>query len=110
MLPDGTRVVVVHMERQLRGYAEPFDTAIVGHTHKPMVRADDAGRLWINPGESSGWTYGKPTVALWETSTRAVEIVSLSETPLTGDWNSERRAFVSASSQQARDASSPELD
>jgi hypothetical protein len=27
-LPDGTRIVVMHMERQLRGFDEPFDVAV----------------------------------------------------------------------------------
>ena len=82
-LDDGTRVVIAHMERQFRGYADPFDIAICGHTHRPSVRVDDQGRLRINPGESSGWTYGEPTVALVETSTREAEIVPIDmSTPL----------------------------
>jgi putative phosphoesterase len=76
-LDDGTRVVVMHMERQLRGFAEPFDVAICGHTHKPVIARDQEGRLWINPGETSGWTSGNPTVALLDTSTMTAEIVPL---------------------------------
>lgn len=76
-LADGTRVVLCHMERQLRGVEPTWDIAVFGHTHKPRVRRDEAGRLWINPGEVSGWTFHQPTLALLETSTRQVSIVSL---------------------------------
>ena len=79
VLPDTTRVVLVHMERQFRGFDEPFDIGICGHTHKPRIWHDDAGRLWINPGETSGWTFGNPTVALLETETRTAEIVPVGE-------------------------------
>ena len=74
---DGTRFILCHMERQLRGLVGDWDIALFGHTHKPRVRRDEAGRLLINPGETSGWTFGQPTVALLETATRAVEIVRL---------------------------------
>ena len=77
VLADGTRVVLVHMERQLRGYAGEFDIAVFGHTHKPHVFRDEAGRLWINPGETSGWTFGRPTIAFLHTSDRTVRIVEL---------------------------------
>lgn len=79
-LADGTRAVLVHMERQLRSFAEPFDVAVCGHTHKPRLARDEHGRLWINPGETSGWTFGRPTVALLETETMEAEIV-----PVEGD-------------------------
>jgi putative phosphoesterase len=76
-LADGTRVVLCHMERQLRGLPDDWDIAIFGHTHKPRVRRDEAGRLWINPGEVSGWTFDHPTVAILETATREVSVISL---------------------------------
>lgn len=76
---DGTRFVIVHMERQLRGYAEPFDVAIYGHTHKPLVSKDEHGHLFINPGETSGWTFGRPTLAVMDTTTRDVRIVELQD-------------------------------
>jgi putative phosphoesterase len=78
-LADGTRVVLVHMERQLRGFDEPFDVAVCGHTHKPSLARDEAGRLWINPGETSGWTFGKPTVAVLDTETMEAEIVAIDQ-------------------------------
>jgi uncharacterized protein len=76
-LADTTRVLLVHMERQLRGFEEPFDIGVCGHTHKPRIWHDEAGRLWINPGETSGWTFGNPTVALLDTATRTAEILPL---------------------------------
>jgi putative phosphoesterase len=74
---DGTRFIVCHMERQLRGEADDWDIAIFGHTHKPRIKTDEADRLLINPGETSGWTFGNPTIVLLETETRVAEIVSL---------------------------------
>jgi len=74
---DGTRFILCHMQRQLRGEADDWDIALFGHTHKPRVTQDDRGRLLINPGETSGWTFGRPTIALLETATREVQIVDL---------------------------------
>jgi putative phosphoesterase len=74
---DGTRFIVCHMQRQLRGEADDWDIAVFGHTHKPRIQRDEMDRLLINPGEASGWTFGRPTIALLETSTRRTEIVSL---------------------------------
>jgi len=74
---DGTRFIVCHMQRQLRGQIDDWDVAVFGHTHKPRIRQDDAGRLLINPGETSGWTFRQPTIALLETQTRIAQIVSL---------------------------------
>jgi len=91
VLKDGTRVVVVHMERQLSGYAEEFDVAVFGHTHKPLVKRDDRGRLLINAGEASGWTYGTPTVAILETVTQQVEILPIDTTIPLPSWDEVRR-------------------
>jgi uncharacterized protein len=84
---DGTRFVIAHMKRQMRGVEDDFDIAAIGHTHKPRVETDERGRLWINPGETSGWTYGRPTIAILETGTREVEILDLLpvSAPLSGD-------------------------
>lgn len=74
---DGTRFVIVHMLRQLRGFDLEFDIAIYGHSHRPRVHHDSFGRLFINPGETGGWSFGNPTVALLETATNHVEILPL---------------------------------
>lgn len=75
--PDGTRFVLAHMERQLRDAEGEFDVAVVGHTHKPSIRSDGERRLYVNPGETSGWTFGRPTVVLLETQPLAARIVDL---------------------------------
>jgi putative phosphoesterase len=74
---DGMRFILCHMQRQLRGEADDWDIAVFGHTHKPRVSRDELGRLLINPGETSGWTFGRPTIALLETATREVQIIDL---------------------------------
>lgn len=76
-LPDGTRCLIAHMARQFAGLDGDFDVAICGHTHKPSLRTDDRGRLYINPGEVSGWTFGRPTIVLLETTTMQPRIVDL---------------------------------
>jgi putative phosphoesterase len=90
-LADGTRVMIAHMKRQFAGNTEPFDIAVFGHTHKPHVSRDEQGRLFINPGEASGWTYGAPTVAILETATQDVEIVPLDTTQPLLSWDQTRR-------------------
>ncbi len=79
--PDGVRFVIVHMERQLRELADEasFDVAICGHTHKPRFSKDHLGRLFLNPGEVSGWTFRKPSVALFETQSRQHELILLDQ-------------------------------
>ena len=74
---DGCRILITHMDRMLRGLDGDFDAAIYAHTHKPSITHDEQGRLFINPGETSGWSYGRPSVALFDTSTKNAEIVYL---------------------------------
>ncbi len=76
---DGTRFIICHMKRQLRGEADDWDIAIFGHTHKPRIERDEHNRLLINPGETSGWTFGRPTIVLLETTTQSFQIVDLDE-------------------------------
>lgn len=77
--PDGCRILLTHMDRTLRDLDGDFDAAIYAHTHKPSITRDEQGRLFINPGETSGWSYGKPSVALLETTTMEARIVFLNE-------------------------------
>ena len=75
---DGTRIVMAHMKRQLRGLPDDdFDIQIVGHTHNPRIEREENGRLLINPGETSGWSFGRPTIAVLETTTREVRLIDL---------------------------------
>lgn len=75
---DGTRFVLTHMKRQLRGLDDDYDVAIFGHTHKPRIERDASGRLLINPGETSGWTFGRPTIVLYDAQCREARVHELS--------------------------------
>lgn len=75
--PDGLKIVVTHMLRSLRPDAGEFDVCIFAHTHKPEISTDEQGRMYINPGEASGWSFRKPTVAILETTTRTARILPL---------------------------------
>jgi uncharacterized protein len=79
--PDGVRILVAHIAEQLRGMTEGAEVVICGHTHKPVVRTDERGMLFINPGEASGWTYRKPTIAILETRPLSAQIIALPELP-----------------------------
>lgn len=76
---DGTRLLVTHQRELLRGMEEGADVIVYAHTHRPRIARDAAGRLWINPGETSGWTYGKPSIALLDTSTMEAEVMGLAK-------------------------------
>jgi putative phosphoesterase len=78
---DGTRIIVTHQYELLRGDTDGADVVVFGHTHKPSIVRDDAGRLLVNPGETSGWTYRKPTIAVLETTPLAAEIIALPALP-----------------------------
>ena len=91
--PDGCRIIVTHMDRTLRNLEGEFDVAVYAHTHKPSITHDELGRLFVNPGETSGWSHGRPSVALLDTATRQARIVflypaadpDLPERPAAGD-------------------------
>ena len=78
---DGCKILLTHMDRSLREVEGEFDVAIYAHTHKPSITHDELGRLFINPGETSGWSYGRPSVAILDTSTREARIVLLKDQP-----------------------------
>ncbi|MGC3967692.1 MAG: metallophosphoesterase [Pirellulales bacterium] len=80
---DGTKILITHQFELYRGDYDGADVVVCGHTHKPNIERDDAGRLFVNPGETSGWTYRKPTIAVLETNPLDAEIIPLAEmTPL----------------------------
>jgi putative phosphoesterase len=79
---DGTRVLLTHQLWLLGGdksedVLDEAQLVIHAHTHKPRIHRDVAGRLVVNPGETSGWTYRRPTMAIVETDPLAGEIVEL---------------------------------
>jgi putative phosphoesterase len=77
--PDGTRVLLTHQLELIRGEFSDVQVVVWAHTHKPSVARDRAGRLLLNPGETSGWIFRRPTVAWFETTTLEAEIVRLPE-------------------------------
>lgn len=78
---DGTRILLTHQPWLLRGEFDGADVVIHAHTHRPRIRRDEAGRLIVNPGEVSGWTYRRPTVAILDTRPLDAQIVPLAAMP-----------------------------
>jgi putative phosphoesterase len=77
---DGLRILVTHQRELVRGLVEGSDVVIYAHTHRPRIHRDEAGRLFINPGETSGWTYGEPSIAVLETAPLAARLIQITTT------------------------------
>jgi uncharacterized protein len=75
--PDGTRILLTHALAWTKGCEGEFDVLVYAHTHQPSMRKDERGRLFLNPGETSGWSYHKPTIAILNTETLDAQIVPL---------------------------------
>lgn len=75
--PDGLHVLMAHHLHDIRDHVDGADIIIFAHTHRPSIAADRHGRVFINPGETGGWMFRKPTVAILETTTRQAEILDL---------------------------------
>lgn len=92
--PDGTKVLVTHMLRHLRGLGDNADLILFAHTHKPVIKWDQRGRLFVNPGETSGWSFRKPTIAIVDTQPLQARLIYLPEPPpvpkISGDVYSAR--------------------
>ena len=78
-LSDGTRVLITHQRELIREPVGGVSVIIYAHTHKPRIHHDKAGCLWINPGETSGWTYRKPSIAILDTESMDAEVVWLKD-------------------------------
>lgn len=78
---DGRRLLVTHSLDNLKGLIEGADVIISAHTHRASVSWDASERLHVNPGETSGWTYRQPTIALLETQPLDAQIVELPPLP-----------------------------
>ena len=76
---DGTRILVTHVLEQLRELVDGADVVVSAHTHRASIQQDEAGRLFVNPGETSGWTFRKPSIAILETSPISARLVALPE-------------------------------
>lgn len=91
--PDGKRILVTHMLRHLRGFAENADAVLYAHTHRPRIHWDGKGRLLVNPGETSGWTFRKPSIAILETNPMSASILYLPELPPEPSWEDEPQSL-----------------
>ena len=79
--PDGVKILLTHAMESVRGMTLGADVVISAHSHKPAIDRDREGRLFINPGETSGWTYRNPMVAILETNPLSARLVPLPEMP-----------------------------
>ena len=80
--PDGVKILVTHSLETLRGLTEECDVVISAHSHRSGISRDESGRLFINPGETSGWTYRKPGISLLNTDPLEARLIPLPEMPL----------------------------
>lgn len=76
-LPKGPKILLTHQLQSVRGYVDGAEVVIWAHTHKPSIARDAAGRLLLNPGETSGWVFRKPSVAWFDSGSLEAEIVFL---------------------------------
>lgn len=88
VIPDGTKILLSHVPESVRGFTDGFQVVIKAHSHRPKITSDDAGRLFLNPGETSGWTFRQPTIALLETDPLHAEIIELPAMPMPADVES----------------------
>jgi hypothetical protein len=71
---DNKKVTVIHNIEKYNN--EPTDIVIFGHTHKPEIKK--AGEtVMINPGEASGWLYGRATIGILNLDNLNVEIIEI---------------------------------
>ena len=68
---DSKRIALTHKFIDLEA-----DVIVSGHTHISKVEKRDS-TLIVNPGEASGWLYGKATVGILDTRTVSVEFFPL---------------------------------
>jgi putative phosphoesterase len=76
-IADGTRILLTHQLELLQHDYEGADIVIFAHTHRPSITRDRHGRLFFNPGEASGWSFGKPSIGLLDTATREAHVLWL---------------------------------
>lgn len=77
---DGKRIALLHGHENelLRSIVAcgGYDVVVHGHTHEVSVRREKR-TLVVNPGETCGWLYGRPTVAILDTEALEVKIIEL---------------------------------
>jgi uncharacterized protein len=74
----GRKIIVMHEHNIVDALAASghYDLVIYGHTHEAEIRLV-RNTLIINPGEASGWLYGKTTVAVADLSEMTAEIITI---------------------------------
>ena len=74
----GRKIVIMHEHQVVDALADSghYDLVIYGHTHEPDIRKR-GNTLIVNPGELSGWLYGKCTMAIADLSTLSAELIEL---------------------------------
>ncbi len=74
---DGVRIGITHYPFYGIALARTgwFDAVFSGHSHK-VEKQKFSSCLYLNPGETAG-VLGTPTVALYDTSVRSSEIITL---------------------------------
>lgn len=74
----GRRVVVMHYpdlaETLFR--SDQYDLVVFGHTHR-LVSRGSGGRRLLNPGTCAGYLAERATVALWDTVSMEVKILTV---------------------------------
>ena len=74
----GRKIVIMHEHQVVDALADSghYDLVIYGHTHEPDIRKR-GNTLIVNPGELSGWLYGKCTMAVADLSALSAELIEL---------------------------------
>lgn len=72
------KIVIMHEHQVVDALADSshFDLIVYGHTHTPDIRKQGK-TLIVNPGELSGWLYGKSTMAIADLSKLSAELLNL---------------------------------
>jgi putative phosphoesterase len=78
---DGVKFLMCHQLQDVKDCVGDADVVIFAHTHRPSIVRDRNDRLFINPGETGGWMFRRPTVAVYDTETRQAEILPLPDMP-----------------------------
>jgi hypothetical protein len=80
IIVDGTKIVMVHGDEEdmLRSLinSESYDVVVHGHTHEAKTYRNGK-TLVINPGEACGYLTGKSTIAVLNTATLDVKVITI---------------------------------
>lgn len=74
----GKKIVIMHEQHVVEALADSnhFDLIVYGHTHTPDIRKQ-GNTLIVNPGELSGWLYGRSTMAIADLSLQSAELIEI---------------------------------